>query len=143
MVIRTESKPQGWRALVVFEDGSECLLYVGRSTTHVKNGYKTAYTEVLTEEERDQVRSISLQCWEGAPDRGRWLPKSTLPIPDGAKPSAFDQAATVASALAALENSSMMDADDDDEEEEPSAILPFRLRPTPAFSLGAKKSLGS
>jgi hypothetical protein len=78
---RSETKLQGWRALAVYEDGSECLLFLGRSTTQVRSGYAAAFAELLTDEERDRVRSISLQCWDGAPDEGRWVAKGTLNIP--------------------------------------------------------------
>jgi hypothetical protein len=81
MFYRTEAKLQGWRALAIFEDGSQCLIYLGRSTTQVRAGYAAAFLEVLDEEERARVRSISLQCWHGAPDEGRWIPKATLAIP--------------------------------------------------------------
>jgi hypothetical protein len=46
--------------------------------------------ELLDDEERAQVASISLQCWHGAADRGYWVPKSTLPIP-GVKAAAARQ----------------------------------------------------
>jgi hypothetical protein len=85
MFYRTESKPQGWRALAIFEDGSERLLFLGRSTTQVRAGYTTAFLEVLDDEERDQVRTISLQRWHGAPDAGRWLQQTTLSIPGAVK----------------------------------------------------------
>ncbi len=85
MFYRTESKPQGWRALAVFEDGSERLLYLGRSSTQVRAGYATAFMEVLDDEERDQVRSISLQRWQGAPDAGRWHTQGTLNLPTAVK----------------------------------------------------------
>jgi hypothetical protein len=81
MVYRTETKLQGWRALAQFEDGSQCLIYLGRSTAQVRAGYAAAFLEILDEEERAQVRSISLQCWHGAADEGRWIPKTTLAIP--------------------------------------------------------------
>jgi len=88
----TETKPQTWRALVVFEDGTECLLYLGRSTTQVRAGYRDAYMELLDEEERSQVHKINLQCWEGAPDRGRWINKTTLSIPDRVKVATLENA---------------------------------------------------
>jgi hypothetical protein len=81
MQYRTEAKLQGWRALAVFEDGNQCLIYLGRSTTQVRAGYAAAFMEVLDEEERVQVRSIALQCWQGAADEGRWLTKGNLNIP--------------------------------------------------------------
>jgi hypothetical protein len=83
MFYQTETKLQGWRALVVFEDRGECLLYVGRSTTQVRAGYVTAFAEVLDEEERSRVRGIFLQCWQGAADKGRWVQKAILAIPRG------------------------------------------------------------
>jgi hypothetical protein len=81
----TEAKPQGWRALAIFEDRGERLLYLGRSSTQVRNGYQTAFYEVLDDEEREQVRSISLQRWNGAPDAGRWTQQTTLTVPSAAK----------------------------------------------------------
>src|SRR5207248_9793766 len=66
MFYRTESRPQGWRALAVFDDGAECLLFVGRSTTHVRAGYPAAFAEVLEVGERARVRRPDLQCWPGA-----------------------------------------------------------------------------
>jgi hypothetical protein len=81
MVYQHETKLQGWRALAIFEDGSQCLIYLGRSTAQVRAGYAAAFMEILDEEERAQVRSISLQCWQGAADEGRWIAKTTLAIP--------------------------------------------------------------
>src|SRR4051812_10698322 len=81
MFYRTEAKLQGWRALAVFEDGSEFLICLGRSTTQVRNAYSGAFMELLDEEERAQVRSVSLQCWQGAPDEGKWVAKGTLTVP--------------------------------------------------------------
>jgi hypothetical protein len=81
MIYRTEAKLQGWRALAIFEDGNECLICLGRSTTQVRASYGIAFMEILDEEERAQVRSIALQCWQGAPDEGKWLTKNTLTIP--------------------------------------------------------------
>lgn len=82
MFHRTESKPQGWRALAILEDGSERLLYLGRSTTQVRAGYGMAYFELLEDEERQQIQRISLQRWNGAADAGRWQQQTTLTIPD-------------------------------------------------------------
>jgi hypothetical protein len=81
MFHQTETKFQGWRALVVFEDGSDFPLYVGRSTTQVRAGYAGAYAELLDAEEQARVRRIALQCWQGAADQGRWLTKSDLNLP--------------------------------------------------------------
>jgi hypothetical protein len=78
---QTETKFQGWRALAVFDDGTKCLLFVGRSTIHVRTGYADAYAELLDDEERTRVLRIDLQCWGGAADQGRWLTKADLPLP--------------------------------------------------------------
>ena len=77
----TEAKFQGWRAVAVFADGGEALLYLGRSTTQVRGGYLAAYAEVLEGDERARVSRIALQCWQGAADQGRWVTKATLPVP--------------------------------------------------------------
>lgn len=116
MFYQSESKLQGWRALVIFEDRSECLLYVGRSTTQIRAGYAAAFADILSEEERAQVRAISLQCWQGAPDRGHWLPKGTLTVP-GRKP--------VPAAA--------------DDEESDTKLLPLRRRRTAADGEAADK----
>jgi hypothetical protein len=81
----TETKPQTWRALAVFADRSERLLYLGTSTNQVRAGYAGAYDEVLDEDEKTRVCSISLQYWHGAPDQGRWIPRTTLAPPSAAK----------------------------------------------------------
>ncbi|HZU37353.1 MAG TPA: hypothetical protein VFA18_15625 [Gemmataceae bacterium] len=110
MQYRTEAKLQGWRALAIFEDRRERLIYLGRSTTQVRAGYVQAFLELFDEEERAQVKSISLQCWHGAADEGKWIPKTTLTIPNPKK---------AASNLLALVNRL-----DDEDEEEPT-LLPF------------------
>jgi hypothetical protein len=78
----TEAKPQCWRALAIFTDRSERLLYLGRSSEKVRAGYATAFFEVLDEEEREQVESIQLQRWNGAPDAGRWQVQADLARPN-------------------------------------------------------------
>ena len=86
MFYQTEAKPQGWRAVAVFDDErAECLLYLGRSSTQVRAGYPEAFLEVLDEEEREHVTSIALQRWHGAPDAGRWVHQTNLTVPMKAK----------------------------------------------------------
>jgi len=85
MFYQTEAKPQCWRAVAVFDDRSDRLLYLGRSSTQVRAGFQEAFFEVLHEEERDHVRSISLPRWHGAPDAGRWLHQTNLNVPLSAK----------------------------------------------------------
>ena len=77
----TEAKPQCWRAVAVFEDRPEILLYLNRSSPQVRAGLRTAFFEVLDDEERAAVKSIALERWNGAPDAGRWVHQSELAIP--------------------------------------------------------------
>lgn len=81
MLHKSESKFQAWRALAVFDDGAECLLCFGRSTTQVRTGYESAWTELLDAEEQGRVCRIAMQCWRGAADQGRWVAKGDLAVP--------------------------------------------------------------
>jgi hypothetical protein len=81
VLIQTESKAQGWRAVAVFDDRPDALIFVGRSSTQVRQEYLDAYTELLDDEEREHVTTIQLQQWSGAPDAGRWVLKNTLKLP--------------------------------------------------------------
>ncbi len=85
MFYQTEAKPQGWRAIVIFDDRPECLLYVGRSSTQVRTNFVETFFDLLDDEERDHVRSVSLQRWQGAPDSGRWVHQTNLTVPVKAK----------------------------------------------------------
>jgi hypothetical protein len=85
MLNLTEEKPQGWRAVAIFDDRVDRLIYLGRSSTQVRNSLSQAYFDVLDEEEREHVRSISLQRWHGAPDAGRWQHQANLTVPAKAK----------------------------------------------------------
>ena len=65
MFYQTEAKPQGWRAVAVFDDRGDRLLYLGRSSTQVRAGFTEAFFEVLDEEERDQgarLRSLNARA---------------------------------------------------------------------------------
>jgi hypothetical protein len=85
MLIQTESKAQGWRAVAVFDDRPDALIFVGRSSTQVRQEYVEAFLELYDEEEREHVTSIQLQQWSGAPDAGRWVHKTNLRLPTPAK----------------------------------------------------------
>jgi hypothetical protein len=85
MFIQTESKAQGWRAIAVFDDRPDALIFVGRSSTQVRHEYSEAFMELFDEEEREHVTTIQLQQWNGAPDAGRWLLKNELKVPTPAK----------------------------------------------------------
>jgi hypothetical protein len=93
MLIVTESKAQGWRAVAVLDGKIECLLYVGRSSTAVRGGYVEAYEEYLEADERNRVTDIKLQQWQGAPDAGKWEDKASLRKPAPAKAPAMRMAA--------------------------------------------------
>ncbi len=81
MFYQTESKPQCWRAVAVFDDRPDQLIFLGRSSTQVRAGFASAYFDILDEEEREHVRAIALQRWHGAPDAGRWMHQTNLNIP--------------------------------------------------------------
>ena len=81
MTYQTEAKPQCWRAVAVFDDRPEFLLYLNRSSPQVRAGYRIAFMDLLNEVERGHVKSVSMQRWQGAPDSGRWVHQSDLPVP--------------------------------------------------------------
>jgi hypothetical protein len=81
MLIQSESKAQGWRAVAVVDGGVEALLFVGRSSTQVRGGYAEAFEEFFDDSDRDTVATIKLQQWQGTPDAGKWLDKAELKIP--------------------------------------------------------------
>lgn len=81
MNYQTESKPQCWRAVAMFDDRPDQLIFLGRSSTQVRAGFAGPYFEILDEEEREHVRSVALQRWNGAPDSGRWVHQTALNIP--------------------------------------------------------------
>ena len=81
MLIQTEAKAQGWRAVAILDGEVEALLFVGRSSTQVRAGYIESFAELLDDEERERVTTIRLQQWQGAPDAGKWTEKSELRVP--------------------------------------------------------------
>ncbi len=85
MLYQAESKAQGWRAVAIFDDRPDALIFVGRSSTQVRQEYAAAFLELLDDEEREHVTAIQLQQWSGAPDAGRWVPKNSLKVPTPVK----------------------------------------------------------
>jgi hypothetical protein len=81
LVYQTEAKPQGWRAVAVFDDRPDQLLYLNTSSSRVKAGVASVYFDLLDEDDRMHVRTLSLQRWHGAPDAGRWQHQNNIPIP--------------------------------------------------------------
>lgn len=86
MFYQTEAKAQGWRAVANFDDErGEALLFIGRSSTAIRDNYIESFTDILDDEEREHVKTISLQRWNGAPDAGRWVHQTNLKVPAGVK----------------------------------------------------------
>lgn len=81
MFVQVEEKAQGWRAVAVLESGVEALVFVGRSSSHVRSNYAEALTELFDEDERDGITVIRLQQWQGTPDAGKWNNKAELRMP--------------------------------------------------------------
>jgi len=83
MFYHTETKPQTWRAVAAFEDGSEGLLCLARSSAQLRDTYAAAFSGVLDWGEQARVCVIRQERREGAPDRGRWVLQGrlTLPVP--------------------------------------------------------------
>ena len=85
MLIQTESKAQGWRAVAIFDDRPDALVFVGRSSTQVRQEFADAFLELFEEDEREHATAMQLQQWSGAPDAGRWVHKANLKLPVPAK----------------------------------------------------------
>jgi len=81
MFYQTEAKPQCWRAVAEFDDRPDQLVYLHRSSTQVRNGYRQAFLELFDDEEREHVTGIALERWHGAPDAGQWMNQTSLQKP--------------------------------------------------------------
>ncbi|VTR95121.1 unnamed protein product [Gemmata massiliana] len=81
MIVTTESKAQNCRVMVAFDDRHDALIFVGRSSTHVRQEYIDSFMELLDEEERGHATTIQMQQWSGSPDAGRWVHKTDLKLP--------------------------------------------------------------
>ena len=84
MFYQTEAKPQCWRAVAEFDDRPDQLVYLHRSSTQVRAGFRQAFLELFDEEEREHVTGIALQRWHGAPDAGQWMHQTNLQKPASA-----------------------------------------------------------
>lgn len=82
MQYQQEQRAQNWRAVAVFQDRPEQLIYLGLSCQQVRAGLATSFFETFDEEERAQVTSISLQRWTGTPDMGKWQQTGTVAVPE-------------------------------------------------------------
>lgn len=59
----------------------ERLLCVGGSSAQVRAAYTGAWGEVIRDEDRPTVKTISLQRWIGQPWAGQWEHQTYLPVP--------------------------------------------------------------
>lgn len=71
---------QDWRAVAILPSG-ERLLCFGGSSAQVRAAYAGAWGEVIRDEDRPTVKSISLQRWVGQLWAGQWEHQSTLTVP--------------------------------------------------------------
>lgn len=77
----SETKPQRWRALALYNDGQEALLRLGSNIAQVTESYEYPFFELLDDEEREKVKEIHLQKWNGTADKGCWESQKQLPVP--------------------------------------------------------------
>jgi hypothetical protein len=81
MSISESTAAQDWRAVACLAPGGERLLCVGGSSAQVQAAYLGAWGEVIRDEDRPTVRTISLQRWTGQPWSGQWEHQKNLPLP--------------------------------------------------------------
>src|SRR5690242_2036503 len=75
------SGAQDWRAVACLSPSGERLLCVGESSSQVRAAYTGAWGEVIRDEDRPTVRTISLQKWTGQFWSGQWEHQMFLPLP--------------------------------------------------------------
>jgi hypothetical protein len=75
------SGAQDWRAVACLSPTGERLLCVGESSSQVRAAYTGAWGEVIRDEDRPTVRTISLQKWTGQFWSGQWEHQMFLPLP--------------------------------------------------------------
>lgn len=77
--------PSTWRAVAVFDDRPDQLVYMGESSGSVRVAIPHAFEEVLDDEERLHCIAISLQGWHGNLHLGKWYHHSDLTVPGKSK----------------------------------------------------------
>ena len=81
MIYQTETKPQLWRAVAVFEDRPDQLIYLNRSNTQVVAA--TAPPTWNCSMKRNASMSAPCRCSAGKrPDSGRWVHQANLIVPN-------------------------------------------------------------
>jgi hypothetical protein len=85
---------QDWRAIACLTPNGERLLCVGGSSAQVRAAYTNAWGEVIRDEDRPTVRTISLQRWAGLAWAGQWEHQTFLAVPStrGGKAGAAEAA---------------------------------------------------
>jgi len=76
---------QNWRAVAIDNKGQEHLLCLGHTFNQVRDTYRESFADLLTEGEQQAIQRIVLQRWRGMADRGHWITKNILPLPDPTK----------------------------------------------------------
>lgn len=81
MALSQSAGTQDWRAIAHLASGGERLLCVGESSSQVRAAYVGAWGEVIRDEDRPSVQSISLQRWTGLAWSGQWENHMQLEVP--------------------------------------------------------------
>lgn len=76
-----EAKPLIWRAIAVFKDGREGLVYLGRSSMSVKENYVDSWKYLYDNDDKEELVCIIIQKWFGAADCGSWKQQGKLHNP--------------------------------------------------------------
>lgn len=72
---------QDWRAVANLAPHGERLLCFGDTSAQVRDCYVGAWGEVIRDEDRPTVKSISLQRWSGQFCSGQWEHQQYLDLP--------------------------------------------------------------
>jgi hypothetical protein len=96
MSLAESTGAQDWRAIAILAPSGERLLCYGGSSAQVRAAYAGAWTEVIRDEDRPTVKSISLQRWDGHAWAGQWAHHSFLAVPTQRTGKAPDAAEPVA-----------------------------------------------
>lgn len=70
-----------WRVIAENSAGEQHLILMGHSYTKITDDYPQVYSELLDEDEKSNIRSISLERWFGTSTKGKWVRKQLLSIP--------------------------------------------------------------
>ncbi len=73
--------PQDYRAVALLSPSGERLLCLGETPAQIEERYMEAWDEVIRDEDRPTIKSISLQKWSGEALAGKWVSQKDLPVP--------------------------------------------------------------